>query len=161
MLTAEDLDNLQEDTIIPHAALKQFIKSFGASLDPRLWVKLNEEELKELYAEKPGTAAHLKEYCDLIYVFIGLELTTYDGLGALTPDDEIKNISKLMGRVERALQEGLERYGEHTTAVAFTRVHNSNMSKLDENGKPIKREDGKVMKGPNYKAPDLTDLLEK
>jgi hypothetical protein len=35
------------------------------------------------------------------------------------------------------------------------------MSKLDDNGKPIKREDGKVMKGPNYKAPDLTDLLEK
>jgi Ca2+-binding EF-hand superfamily protein len=42
---------------------------------------------------------------------------------------------------------------------AFTRVHLSNMSKLDENGKPIYREDGKVLKGPNYKAPNLEDLI--
>jgi predicted HAD superfamily Cof-like phosphohydrolase len=39
------------------------------------------------------------------------------------------------------------------------RVHKSNMSKLDENGQPIYREDGKVLKGPNYKPPNLTDLL--
>jgi len=43
--------------------------------------------------------------------------------------------------------------------IAFNRVHSSNMSKLDENGKPIFREDGKVLKGPNYKAPDLEDLV--
>jgi NTP pyrophosphatase (non-canonical NTP hydrolase) len=36
------------------------------------------------------------------------------------------------------------------------RVHQSNMSKLDENGKPIYREDGKVLKGPNYFEPDLS-----
>ena len=39
----------------------------------------------------------------------------------------------------------------------FTRVHNSNMSKLVD-GKPLKREDGKFLKGPNYKKPDLSDL---
>jgi len=37
----------------------------------------------------------------------------------------------------------------------FREVHVSNMSKLDENGKPIYREDGKVVKGPNYKPPNL------
>ena len=42
---------------------------------------------------------------------------------------------------------------------ALNRVHESNMSKLDEDGKPIYREDGKVLKGPNYKPPDLSDLL--
>ena len=42
---------------------------------------------------------------------------------------------------------------------AMNRVHESNMSKLDEDGKPIYREDGKVLKGPNYKPPDLSDLL--
>ena len=41
---------------------------------------------------------------------------------------------------------------------AMDRVHKSNMSKLDENGQPIYREDGKVLKGPNYKPPNLTDL---
>ena len=42
---------------------------------------------------------------------------------------------------------------------AMDRVHKSNMSKLDENGQPIYRPDGKVLKGPNYKPPNLTDLL--
>ena len=43
--------------------------------------------------------------------------------------------------------------------VAFNRVHESNMSKLGNHGKPIYREDGKVMKGPNYKPPDLKALV--
>ena len=42
---------------------------------------------------------------------------------------------------------------------ALNRVHISNMSKLGEDGKPIYREDGKVLKGPNYKPPDLSDLF--
>ena len=42
---------------------------------------------------------------------------------------------------------------------AISRVHESNMSKLDENGKPIYRADGKVLKGPNYKEPYLLDLI--
>ena len=41
----------------------------------------------------------------------------------------------------------------------FEEVHNSNMSKLGEDGQPIRREDGKVLKGPNYKEPTLTDLV--
>jgi|TARA_R110001592_G_scaffold31663_7_gene111441 predicted HAD superfamily Cof-like phosphohydrolase len=41
----------------------------------------------------------------------------------------------------------------------FKEVHNSNMSKLGEDGKPIYREDGKVLKGPNYWAPDLKKVL--
>jgi predicted HAD superfamily Cof-like phosphohydrolase len=42
---------------------------------------------------------------------------------------------------------------------ALNRVHVSNMSKLDENGQPIRREDGKVLKGPNYQPPILTDIV--
>ena len=42
---------------------------------------------------------------------------------------------------------------------AMRRVHKSNMSKLGEDGKPIYRADGKVLKGPNYKEPTLTDLI--
>jgi predicted HAD superfamily Cof-like phosphohydrolase len=38
-------------------------------------------------------------------------------------------------------------------------VHRANMSKLDENGKAILREDGKVLKGPNYKPPDIKGVL--
>jgi len=42
----------------------------------------------------------------------------------------------------------------------FEEVQNSNMSKLDENGKPIYNEAGKVMKGPNYFKPDLSKFLK-
>ena len=43
---------------------------------------------------------------------------------------------------------------------ALARVYESNMTKLDKSGNPIYREDGKVLKGPNYKKPDLTSLVE-
>ena len=42
---------------------------------------------------------------------------------------------------------------------ALHRVHLSNMSKLDEDGKPTYREDGKVLKSKNYQPPTLTDLV--
>ena len=42
---------------------------------------------------------------------------------------------------------------------AFEEVHRSNMSKLGHDGKPIRRADGKVLKGPNYSPPDLAKLL--
>ena len=42
--------------------------------------------------------------------------------------------------------------------TAMDRVHKSNMSKLGADGKPIRREDGKVLKGPNYEPPYLEDL---
>ncbi len=43
--------------------------------------------------------------------------------------------------------------------MCFEEVQNSNMSKLDENGKPIYNEHGKVMKGPNYFKPDLSKFV--
>ena len=42
----------------------------------------------------------------------------------------------------------------------FEEVQNSNMSKLDENGKPIYNESGKVMKGPKYFKPNLTKFIK-
>ena len=51
--------------------------------------------------------------------------------------------------------EGLQNHIERV----FDEVHESNMSKLGADGKPYKRADGKVLKGPNYKEPDLSFLL--
>ena len=42
---------------------------------------------------------------------------------------------------------------------ALDRVHKSNMSKLGLDGKPIRRADGKVLKGPEYQPPNLKDLV--
>ena len=42
----------------------------------------------------------------------------------------------------------------------FAEVQRSNMSKLGEDGRPIYREDGKVLKGPKYSSPDLKSIIE-
>jgi hypothetical protein len=42
----------------------------------------------------------------------------------------------------------------------FAEIHRSNMSKLDDNGMPIYREDGKIMKSNNYFLPDIRSILE-
>ena len=41
----------------------------------------------------------------------------------------------------------------------FEEVHNSNMSKLGNDGKPIYREDGKILKGENFREPNLKEVL--
>ena len=43
----------------------------------------------------------------------------------------------------------------------FNEIQRSNMSKLDINGKPVIREDGKILKGPNYFKPKIKEILEK
>jgi predicted HAD superfamily Cof-like phosphohydrolase len=48
---------------------------------------------------------------------------------------------------------------QHKIEAVFDEIQRSNMSKLGENGKPIYREDGKVMKGPNYFKPDFSKIL--
>lgn len=44
--------------------------------------------------------------------------------------------------------------------TVFSRVHDSNLSKLGADGKPIYRDDGKILKGPNYFEPKLDDLVD-
>lgn len=43
--------------------------------------------------------------------------------------------------------------------LVFEQVHESNMSKLDADGSPLRRADGKILKGPFYKEPDLSWIL--
>ncbi len=50
---------------------------------------------------------------------------------------------------------------QHKIEEIFDEIQSSNMSKLGANGEPIYREDGKVLKGPNYFAPDIGKVLER
>ena len=55
--------------------------------------------------------------------------------------------------IEHGMQDKIEE--------VFNEIQRSNMSKLGEDGKPIYREDGKVLKGPNYFKPNIAEILEK
>jgi len=92
---------------------------------------LIEEEFREF------TDAHLK-------------LGTYEG----SESDALKELADLVYVIFQ-YSENLE----WDLLEALRRVHKSNMSKLDDEGKPIYREDGKVLKGPNYKPPNLYDTV--
>nr|WP_299035770.1 nucleoside triphosphate pyrophosphohydrolase family protein [uncultured Tenacibaculum sp.] len=50
---------------------------------------------------------------------------------------------------------------QHKIEEVFNEIQRSNMSKLGEDGKPIYREDGKVLKGPNYFKPNIKEILKK
>ncbi len=54
----------------------------------------------------------------------------------------------------------LEHGLQHKIEAVFDEIQRSNMSKLDADGKPIYREDGKVMKGPNYFKPNFEEILK-
>ncbi|WP_320815561.1 nucleoside triphosphate pyrophosphohydrolase family protein [Flavobacterium sp.] len=54
----------------------------------------------------------------------------------------------------------LEHGLQHKIEEVFDEIQNSNMSKLGVNGKPIYREDGKVMKGPEYFKPNFEEILK-
>ncbi|WP_456420846.1 pyrophosphohydrolase domain-containing protein [Lutibacter sp.] len=53
----------------------------------------------------------------------------------------------------------LEHGMQHKIEAVFNEIQRSNMSKLGANGEPIYREDGKVMKGPNYFKPKIKEIL--
>ena len=55
--------------------------------------------------------------------------------------------------IEHGMQDKIEE--------VFNEIQRSNMSKLGEDGKPIYREDGKVLKGPDYFKPNIKEILEK
>lgn len=50
---------------------------------------------------------------------------------------------------------------QHKIEEVFDEIHRSNMSKLDDHGKPIYREDGKIMKSNNYFLPDIKGVLNR
>lgn len=58
-----------------------------------------------------------------------------------------------------AMAQQMELYG-FPVDLGLREVHRSNMSKLDEEGKPIIREDGKVLKGKGFSEPDLKAILD-
>lgn len=75
---------------------------------------------------------------------------------------DIVEIADALGDQLYILCGTLLRHGLHEVIEdVFCEIQNSNMSKLDENGKPIYREDGKVMKSNKYFKPDIKSILDK
>lgn len=128
--------------------IEEFHKAFGVSVEEEPTVELLKlrktlisEEVKEFFEELDFVIEKLER---------GEEISKENYLNMLK---EMADVQVVLSGTAVSIKQ-LRNFRE-----AFIRVHESNMSKLGEDGKPIYREDGKVLKGPNYTKPDLTDLV--
>lgn len=156
----------------PTIALAEFIQTFEASLDPRLWVKLVKEETHEFRVahqvwletrDDQDKADLLKEAADVIYVTTAFHMLMEEAENLyhwLVPAEEWSDWELTMIEANNTMKVATMIFGADLLGQAFTRVHQSNMSKLGDSGLPIRRKDGKILKGPNYQPPVLTDLVQ-
>lgn len=122
-------------------AVKDFHEAFGLGIKESPIANLSQKKLKlryDLMAEENDEYLEAAQNDDLVEVA--------DALGDM--------LYILCGTI---LEHGMQ----YKIEEVFNEIQRSNMSKLGADGKPIYREDGKVMKGPNYFQPDILSILEK
>ena len=77
-------------------------------------------------------------------------------------EDNIVEIADALGDQLYILCGTILKHGlQHKIEEVFNEIQRSNMSKLGEDGKPIFRGDGKILKGPGYTPPDIRSILNK
>ena len=77
-------------------------------------------------------------------------------------DNDLVEVADALGDMLYILCGTIIEHGlQYKIEEVFDEIQRSNMSKLGENGEPIYREDGKVLKGPNYFKPHIKEILEK
>ncbi len=120
-------------------AVQKFHEIFGLGVNHDPIAKLPDQKLKlrfDLMAEENEEYLEAAKNDDLVEVA--------DALGDM--------LYILCGTI---LEHGMQ----YKIEEVFNEIQRSNMSKLGADGKPIYREDGKVMKGPNYFKPDIKKIL--
>lgn len=121
-------------------AVQDFHEAFGLGVNHEPIAKLTKEKIKlrfDLMAEENEEYLEAAKGNDLVEVA--------DALGDM--------LYILCGTI---LEHGMQ----HKIEEVFNEIQRSNMSKLGADGKPIYREDGKVMKGPNYFKPNISVILK-
>ncbi|WP_340074880.1 nucleoside triphosphate pyrophosphohydrolase family protein [Leptobacterium sp. I13] len=121
-------------------AVAEFHKAFGLGIKNEPIAYIGEEKLKlrfNLMAEENEEYLEAAKEGDLVEVADALGDMLYILCGTI---------------LEHGMQDKIE--------AVFEEIQRSNMSKLGEDGHPIYREDGKVMKGPNYFKPNIAKVLD-
>ena len=77
-------------------------------------------------------------------------------------DNDLVEVADALGDMLYILCGTIIEHGlQHKIEEVFNEIQRCNMSKLGEDGQPIYREDGKVLKGPNYFKPNIKEILDK
>jgi len=77
-------------------------------------------------------------------------------------NDDLIGIADALGDQLYIIYGTILKHGlQHMIEDVFKEIHRSNMSKLGEDGRPVYRTDGKILKGPSYFRPDIKSIFEK
>lgn len=132
----------------------EFMEAFGHPVyeTPRLiedegWEKMRLGLIQEEFAELLDAAGYVESARWLRDVVLLKER-----------EGDLIEIADALGDIEYVVNGAAAGYGIHLPDVV-EEIHRSNMTKLGEDGKPIYRADGKVLKGPNYERPDIQGVL--
>jgi predicted HAD superfamily Cof-like phosphohydrolase len=137
----EDLFPLPVYLKTTYEMVREFTKAMGQPLDADISI---EQEIYNL--------GNTSEIMSLRYRLIEEEVEEF------MSSDNHENMLKELMDIKYVIDGFCATFGWDADE-AFYRVHESNMSKLGDDGKPVYRADGKVTKGPNYKPCDLSDLV--
>ena len=109
-------------------------------------------------SEEPMTSKEITDNVELWQLRTNLHTEEFRELGEAMLTGNIVDIADAIGDSIVVLCGTAVSYGIPLDEV-FAEIHRSNMSKLGEDGKPIVREDGKILKGPNFSPPDLKSII--
>lgn len=145
-------------------SLADFMRIMGTSRDCTWWARtLITEETKELIQadeNEEGMEQIFKEAADVFYVVAGFYncMPANPAIFTNVENEEMQGILheawQALAGISTKYRIPMQFFGQ-----AFAVVHTSNLSKLDDDGNPIRREDGKILKGPNYTAPDMSGIV--
>jgi predicted HAD superfamily Cof-like phosphohydrolase len=120
-------------------AVQEFHEAFGLGVQQNPIAKLAEEKIKLRY---DLMAEENEEYLDA------------------AQNNDLTEVADALGDMLYILCGTILEHGmQHKIEEVFNEIQRSNMSKLGADGNPIYREDGKVMKGPNYFKPNISSII--
>lgn len=133
--------------------VREFHEAFGLMNDLRL--KVGKAYLPVLHLRMKLVS---EEYLEVLEAFRTVVARLYRKASEGEIEDAKKDLLKELCDLRYTIDGFATTFGMNIEE-AYERVHASNMSKLGADGKPIYREDGKVLKGPNYQPADLSGLV--
>lgn len=118
------------------------------------------EDFHNAFGETNGTEPQLLDEDTFMLRYRLMEEETKEYLEACWEGDVV-GVADALGDQLYILCGTILKHGlQHKIVEVFNEIQRSNMSKLGEDGKPIRRGDGKILKGPGYTPPDIASVLK-
>lgn len=150
---AEEMSNSYE-------RVREFMEAFGhpvyeepALIDDSAWEAMRLELIREEFCELLEALGYEEAAEEIRAVYLNTDQDYLERRDVVAAADALGDLEYVVNGM--ALGMGID------LPAVVEEIHRSNMTKLGEDGKPVYREDGKILKGPTYEKPNLEKVLYK